>query len=411
MGPTTNPGRRPKTNPGRRKPRQADASEDTDAPEVDPTDTLHTGDDLAGDPITSDPEGMGTPHEDDDVESVESRPLALQRALRQVEAAVDAELVASMDKLENLGRQEEELQSRLEELYLELGTVQDSLAETSRSARAALEHRADTYTRRTDMQATVIHRTLRTDAEELVTRQRVWQQRNEVAENRLRALKEDPTLADMIAEFRQLDARMDTLDLLPESYRGVVKAHHTELKTKLKPHLEEPTNDPLKPIDIAVAVAIAGGRRPDGEETVPARLLAVLPVDFATHERAREGANDLTARFAFRVLAALSRFVVNIGARAKPEPVDLDGLLGIELPFDDLDIPATPADLARALRDSYADARDSRMSKIHVSTDVVFVSMAALELLWGRAKETAKDTTDAKAHSGRRKTKNSRRRK
>ncbi|GEM_PF-1924894 len=409
MGPTTNPGRRPKTNPGRRKP-AADASEDTDAPADDPNDTLHTGDEL-GDPITSDPAGIGAPHEDDDVESVESRPLALQRALRTVEAGVDAELVASMDQLETLGRKEEELQSRLEELYLELGTVQDSLAETSREARSALEARAETYTRRTDQQATVIHRTLRTDAEELVTRQRVWQQRTEFAENRLRALNEDPKLADMIAEFRQLDARMDTLDLLPESYRGVVKAHHTDLKSKLKPHLEEPKSDPLKPIDIAVAVAIAGGRRPEGKEAVPARLLAVLPVDFATHERAREGANDLTARFAFRVLAALSRFVVNIGARAQPEPVDLDGLLGIELPFDDLDIPATPADLARALRDSYADARDSRMSKIHVATDVVFVSMAALELLWKRATEAAKDTSGGEAGAGRRKTKNSRRRK
>ena len=104
-------------------------------------------------------------------------------------------------------------------------------------------------------------------------------------------------------------------------------------------------------------------------------------------------------------------FVVNIGARAKPEPVDLDGLLGIELPFDDLDIPATPADLARALRDSYADARDSRMSKIHVATDIVFVSISALEMLWARAKESDKTSGGPKADASRRKTKNSRRRK
>ena len=308
MAPTTNPGSRPKTNPGRRKA-HADVSEDTDASGGRSSKSLMPGEDeLTSDPITSDGLGMhddlGMPHEEHDVESLESRPLALQRALRQVEAVVDAEFVAAMEKLESLGRNEEELQSRLEELYLELGTVQDSLAETSRAARAALVHRAETYTRRTDMQATVIHRTLRTDAEELESRQRVWNQRNESAEARLRALKEDPTLADKISEFRQLDTRMDTLELLPESYRGVVKAHHTELKTKLKDHLEEPKNDPLKPIDISVAVSIAGGRRPEGGDAVPARLLAVLPVDFDTHQRAREGANDLTARFAFRVLAA-----------------------------------------------------------------------------------------------------------
>jgi hypothetical protein len=363
----------------------------------------------SSEPVTADP--SPALHDDDDAESVESRPLALQRALREVEAAVDAEFVASMDRLEQLGRREEDLQGRLEELYLELGTVQDALVETSRDAREALDHRAATYARRHELQAMAIHRTLSRDAEELLTRQRVWQQRNEFAEARIRALKEDPKLLDMISEFRQLEARMDTLDLLPESYRGVVEAHHTELKTKLAPHLEEPKSEVLPPLDIAVAIAIAGGRRDGNTAPAPARLLAILPVDPSTHERAREGANDLTARFAFRVLAALSRFVVNIGARAQPQPASIDGLLGIELPFDDLDIPATPADLARALRDSFADARDSRLSKIKVSTDIVFVSMSALETLWERKVEDSKGVEPAKVESGRRRTKNSRRRK
>ena len=420
MGPTTNPGSPLKPSQDRRKPRRT--SPEGDDPSLDTgetqaaegnayTESGMNGDMGMSDPITADPAGHHL-HEDDDAESVESRPLALQRALREVEAAVDAEFVASMDLLETLGRKEEDLQSRLEELYLELGTVQDALAETSREARDALDRRSATFARRHQMQARVIHRTLCADAEELLTRQRVWQQRNEFAETRLRALKDDPKLADMITEFRQLDVRMDTLDLLPESYRGVVKAHHTDLKAKLAPHLEEPKADPLTPLDIAVAVAIAGGRRDGSGDSEPARLLAVLPVDPSTHERAREGANDLTARFAFRVLAALSRFVVNIGARAEPEPTALDGLLGIELPFDDLDIPATPADLARALRDSFADARDSRLSKINVSTDIVFVSMAALDSLWDRKKDEEKPEGAAhKADTSRRRTKNSRRRK
>jgi hypothetical protein len=89
----------------------------------------------SSEPVTADP--SPALHDDDDAESVESRPLALQRALREVEAAVDAEFVASMDRLEQLGRREEDLQGRLEELYLELGTVQDALVETSREAREA----------------------------------------------------------------------------------------------------------------------------------------------------------------------------------------------------------------------------------------------------------------------------------
>ena len=90
----------------------------------------------------------------------------------------------------------------------------------------------------------------------------------------------------------------------------MVKAHHTELKTKLKDHLEEPKNDPLKPIDISVAVSIAGGRRPEGGDAVPARLLAVLPVGFDPHPRASAGAHDLPARIPFRGPAACLRPVV-----------------------------------------------------------------------------------------------------
>jgi len=208
------------------------------------------------------------------------------------------------------------------------------------------------------------------------------------AEARVRAFKENPDLAAQIEEFRRLDERMDTLELLPESYRGVVQAHHADLQQKLKPHLEEPVQLELSPLRLAVAVALCGGRRP-GEKTPakdakPARLLAVLPVDFKTYDRARQGKSDLTARFAFRVLAALSRFVVNIGARSDPKPEDLDGLLGIELPFDDLDIPVASTDLARALRESFADATDNQMSKIRVSTDMVFVALESLEVLWKR---------------------------
>ncbi len=108
-------------------------------------------------------------------------------------------------------------------------------------------------------------------------------------------------------------------------------------------------------------------------------------MDFKTHARAKQGKTDLTARFAFRVLAALSRFVVNIGARSDPQPVDLGGLLGIELKFDDLDIPVTAADLARALRESFGEATDSQMARIKVSTEMVFVPMPSLELFWDRA--------------------------
>ncbi len=316
----------------------------------------------------------------------QASPLALQRALREVEASVDAELVETLESLEELREKEDEFQDKLEQLYLELGTVQDELATNAGVIRKTLNRRRELGSRRFDLQATAVSRTLLTEAAELEARNASWQKRLEEAEQRVRAFKDDPELASQLDEFRKLDERMDTLELLPDTYQGVVKAHHAELKKKLAPHLAPPVAPEHPLLRLGVAVAVATGSDGEGNS---GRLLAVLPVSYATHARAREGRKDLMARFGFRVLAALSRFVVNIGARTDPVPVDLGGLLGIELPFADLDIPVAPADLARALRESFADAQDPQMRKVNVATDMVFVPTATLQRLWTRA-EAAK---------------------
>ena len=315
-----------------------------------------------------------------------SSPLPLQRALREVEATVDADLVNLLEGLEALREKEDEFQDKLEQLYLELGTVQDELATNAGAIRKTLTRRRELGTRRFDLQATAVQRTLLTEAAELEARNESWQLRLEESEGRVRAFKADPELASQLDEFRKLDERMDTLELLPDTYQGVVKAHHAALKEKLAPHLAPPVPPEHALLRMGVAVAVATGG--EGEEN-SGRLLAVLPVSYDTHARAREGRKDLMARFGFRVLAALSRFVVNIGARTDPVPVDLGGLLGIELPFADLDIPVAPADLARALRESFADAQDPQMRKVNVATDMVFVPTATLQRLWTRA-EAAK---------------------
>jgi hypothetical protein len=346
----------------------------------------------AGELVTDAGRGAG------DVNEEPAGPLPLQRALREVEASVDSELVDTLERLELLRTKEELLQEQLEQLYLELGNVQDSLVENATAVKEGMAQRGGVGRKRYEMQATAVQRTLLTDAADLRERERLWKGRVDDAEARIRAFKENPDLAAQIEEFRRLDERMDTLELLPESYRGVVQAHHSELSKKLKPHLEEPPQLELSPLRLGVAVALTGGRRPGdkgpSKDDKPARLLAVLPVDFKTYDRARQGKSDLTSRFAFRVLAALSRFVVNIGARSDPKPADLDGLLGIELPFDDLDIPVASVDLARALRESFADATDNQMSKIRVSTDMVFVALESLEVLWRRIADVKKAPED-----------------
>ncbi len=328
----------------------------------------------------------GAPEEQDgavsDGDTTVQRPLALQRALRDVEASVDADYVKLAERMDELRESEEQLQDRLEALYLELGSVQDSLISTSRATRAVLDERRGLNEGRARLQAKAVQRTLTTDAESLRERAKAWEERQANSEARVRAFKENPDLAEQIADFRRLNERLDTLDLLPESYRSMVKERHSELQGKLRPHLEEPRHEPLEPLRLAVALSAAATDEDGGR-----RMHAVLPVDFQTHERAREGKTDLCARFAFRVLAALSRFVVNIGARADPKPVELGELLGIELPFDELDLPLSPLDLAKALRESFAEAHDSQMAKVNVYTEMVFVSSKALDVLWEEASE------------------------
>lgn len=369
----TNPGRGTRTSP-RAPTVQTDRYERpgkeptiVDAPEGEATDGDNPMDD-----------GVEDGAESDELSS----PLSLQRALREVEATVDVELVDMLAALDVLREAEDEYQGKLEQLYLELGTIQDQLSTNATAIRESLTRRQELGRKRFDLQATAVQRTLLTEASELEARNATWSKRMEETESRVRAFKADPELASELEEFRKLDERMDTLELLPDTYQGVVKAHHKALKKKLAPHLEPPPPPDHSLLRLGVAVAVSTGD--DGDDN-SGRLLAVLPVTFETHARAREGRKDLMARFAFRVLAALSRFVVNIGARTDPKPVDLGGLLGIELPFADLDIPVAPADLARALRESFADAQDPQMRKVNVTTDMVFVPTSTLRLLWKRA--------------------------
>lgn len=349
----------------------------------------------AGDTLVDRTDGLdtdsgGPPERDEEQHTGEAsvmKPLALQRALRDVEASVDADYIRIQDAMDGLRETEEQLQDRLEQLYLELGSVQDSLIGNSRSTRESLDERRGLDRSRASLQARAVQRTLSNDATSLRERSKAWEERQANAEARVRAFKENPDLAEQIADFRRLDERLDTLDLLPASYRAMVRQRHTELQGSLKPHLEEPRHSPLDPLRLAVAVSAS-----ETDETGGRCMHAVLPVDFATHERAREGKTDLCARFAFRVLAALSRFVVNIGARADPKPVQLGELLGIELPFDKLDLPLSPLDLAKALRDSFAEAQDTQMAKVNVFTDMVFVSSESLGLLWEDAQAKTEET-------------------
>ena len=307
-------------------------------------------------------------------------PLALARALRAVEQNLDAEFVSVVDGLEELREREEELQGKLEELYLQLGTLQDELASNAKDMREAMHKRGGLSDRRWEQQASAIQRTLLSDAAHLRQRAESWKAYQKQAEDRLKAFKDNPQLAEELSAFRRQEERLDTLELLPEGYRDVVKQHHQEMKERLAPYLEEPERPELEQLRLGIAIGVEADM--DSDKGTRGRVRAVLPVEFKTHTRARKGEGDLAARFAFRVLASLSRFVVHIGARTETTAIDLDGLLGLEVPFEDLDVPVQGSDLARVLREAFDDARDTQLAKVSVDTDLVFVSMRGLDRLW-----------------------------
>lgn len=305
---------------------------------------------------------------------------ALARALRAVEQGLDAEFVAVVDGLEELREREEDMQSKLEELYLQLGTIQDELASNAKSMREAMHKRSGLSDRRWEQQAAAMQRTLLADAARLRQRAEAWKAYQHQAEDRLQAFKDNPQLAEELSAFRRQEERLDTLELLPDGYREVVKQHHEDMKARLAPYLEEPEHVELEQLRLGIAIGIEADVA--GDRGTSGRVRAVLPVEFKTHTRARKGEGDLPARFAFRVLASLSRFVVHIGARTETRAVDLDGLLGLEVPFEDLDVPVQRSDLARVLREAFDDARDTQLAKVSVDTDLVFVSMRGLDRLW-----------------------------
>jgi len=367
MGPATNPGKR---------------DEVLDPPEPDSSLTGELdAQTTVGVPAPSEPTTDAGQGVDDDslADSSPVKPMALERALRKIESSADLELVELLGKLETFREKEEGLQGQLEELYLQLGTVQDALSNNSREMRGVLEERIGSAAKRYDQLATAMQRVLTADAARLMERDALFRDRHKEAEERVRAFKANPELAEQIAEFKKLDDRMDTLDLLPESYRGVVQDHHATLKKKLETHLTEPAPVVDELLRLGVAVAVQAGV--DGEANAGA-IRVTLPCYFDAHARARQGKGDLPARFSFRVLAALSRFVVNIGAATEPKARSISGLLGIDLPFDDLDFPVSAGDLARALREAFEDVQDVQMARVRVAAEMVFVPFDSMDRLW-----------------------------
>ena len=321
-----------------------------------------------------------------------AKPLAIQRALREVEAAMDVELVGLLGKLDELRETEDELQGQVEQALLELSSLQDSLSDNTQSVRKMLQAKRALAGRRANAQATAMQRALLTDAADLRERARLWSERQDARRRRQEAFEADPQLAEKLKEYQSLDEGMDTLRQLPESYQKVVKQHHAELEEELSDYLSEDDDLGAHRLNLSLAVAVLSGRTEDGSPDPASCLVrALVPVDQPTWRRGQKAADpSLPSRFAQRFVDAMTRFAQVLGCEATPKVKDLDGLLGVALHITDMMMPSGPGDLARALRDSFRDTQqDEQLARLDTVAELVVVPMSAMKVVWIRCSSEA----------------------
>ena len=114
----------------------------------------------------------------------------------------------------------------------------------------------------------------------------------------------DSAVAPLLKEYEQFRTEVEpTLAALPESYRGVILAHHEGVVNKLREHLGRAAGGPVEvegdPLVIDVVLAVDA---PEGEAEL---LMLVLPVSEAVYGEWAARDEDLQTHLAARVVQAV----------------------------------------------------------------------------------------------------------
>lgn len=180
----------------------------------------------------------------------------------------------------------------------------------------------------------------------------------------------DPAVAALMTEYAQFKASVEpTLAALPESYRGVILAHHQGVSEKLRTSLEKangtvtPIDGPLLQVDAVFAV--------DAPEGSPEVLMFVLPVheQVGTEwaQRADDAQSWLTARVTQGLYAAFQ------GAGLAQARIAVGGHQGLLV--GEVEVGGAPKDLnsrvRQALINAFVGAKELADAKIMVNPQEV----------------------------------------
>lgn len=148
---------------------------------------------------------------------------------------------------------------------------------------------------------------------------------------------QDPEVASAVEEYEKFVEVESSLAALPMGYRKAILEHHERVRRRLEPVITAsnagPPNLGLANVGVGVLFAV------DPAEGPPEALVAVLPVPFAVCRDWAERKEDLSSRFAYRVVAAVSRLLGAVGAGAAPiQYTELSGCLAVQVWLGDCEV-------------------------------------------------------------------------
>lgn len=168
----------------------------------------------------------------------------------------------------------------------------------------------------------------------------------------------DPEIASAVEEYEKFVEIEASLASLPAGYRKAILDHHERVRRRLEPVIAASNAGPpslgLPNVGVGVLFAV------DPAEGPPEALVAVLPVPFAVCRDWAERPEDLSSRFAYRVVAAVSRLLGAVGAGAAPiQYTELSGCLAIQVWLGDCEVQGDIKERAleeiEALREEASD--------------------------------------------------------
>lgn len=273
----------------------------------------------------------------------------MQAALDAIEKWRDDTRGLTSRRIDELEQEHTQLREDLDELQRQLDNVsrmRDEAASTLSGLSAEYERRA---------YAAVLDG-LKQDAETIEARSAAYQEAVEARDARVAAMLQEPDTAARVKAFEDFEKqREQVLGALPESYHDVVLQKHEDLRAELAP-LFGALSAPVPPVteDTTGVTLVASMDSVDG---VPEALAVILPVGYQLHTGWDKRTEDLATKLAYRVVAAVSAALQQIGVPDAPvvyAPYEYgQEQLAIQVWLKDSDVeaplePALEAEIAKA---------------------------------------------------------------